>query len=175
MKYLGTIVLILAVSVLAAPLWAQQRDDNGHNFHAKLVGVNEVPLTLSGASGDLKLTVNHNETSVHFVLTYKGLQTTVLFSHIHVGQPNVNGGVTVFFCGGGGRPACPQVQPATVEGDFTAADVMALSSQQLPAGDLALLLQAIRDGKTYANVHTMSSMGGEIRGQIGTGDEDNTQ
>jgi hypothetical protein len=29
-----------------------------------------------------------------------------MFAHIHVGQPDVNGGVTVFFCGGGGRPAC---------------------------------------------------------------------
>ena len=36
-------------------------------------------------------------TSVHFVLEYAGLQTTVVAAHIHVGQPNVNGGVTVFF------------------------------------------------------------------------------
>ena len=81
-----------------------------------------------------------------------------------MGQPNVNGGVTVFFCGGGGRPACPQ--EGTVEGDFTANDVLALTSQQLDLHNLPKLLGAIRAGKTYANLHTLTSPGGEIRGQI---------
>ena len=109
-------------------------------------------------------TVNDTDSSVHFVLQYSGLQATVTASHIHVGQPNVNGGVTVFFCGGGGRPACPQ--EGTVEGDFVANDVLALTAQQLDLHNLAKLLAAIRAGKTYANVHTLTSPGGEIRGQI---------
>ena len=93
-----------------------------------------------------------------------GLQTTVAFAHIHVGQPNVNGAVTVFFCGGTTRPPCPQ--QGKVEGDFTANDVIGLSTQQLEANNLAKLLRAIRAGKTYVNVHTATSPGGEIRGQI---------
>jgi hypothetical protein len=97
------------------------------------------------------------------------LQTPVLASHIHVAQPNVNGGVTVFFCGTvpAGFPvraACPQA--GTVTGDFTAADVIGLTSQQLEVNNLPKLLAAIRVGKTYANVHTMTSPGGEIRGPI---------
>ncbi len=86
-----------------------------------------------------------------------------------MGQPNVNGGVTVFFCGGTTRPACPQ--SGTVTGDFTANDVLPLTTQQLEAQNLAKLLAAIRAGKTYVNVHTSSSPAGEIRGQI-HGDND---
>ena len=44
--------------------------------------------------------------------------------------------------------------------------VIALAPQQLEANNLAKLLTAIRAGKTYANLHTMTSPGGEIRGQI---------
>src|SRR2546429_6542519 len=60
---------------------------------------------------------------------------------------------------------CPE-QAGTVEGDFTTADVIGLTSQQLAAHDFAALLAAIRARQTYANLHTMDSPGGEIRGPI---------
>jgi len=164
---------IVAVCLLACTGTGGQADAEDlslrREFQADLKGRNEVPLTLSAARGDLRLTISDDESSVHFVLRYTGLQTPVLFAHIHVGQRNVNGGVTVFFCGGGGRADCPQ-QEGTVEGDFTAADVLALASQQLDANDLPKVLRAIRRGETYANVHTMTSPAGEIRGQIRVGE-----
>jgi CHRD domain-containing protein len=168
MKYRKAVLLLAAIPLLAIPLTAGH--DEGHKgpereFQAQLRGRNEVPLTLSAARGTLSLTVNDADTSVHFVLDYSGLQTTVAASHIHVGQPNVNGAVTVFLCGGGGRPACPQAA-GTVEGDFTANDVLPIATQQLEANNLAKLLGAIRAGKTYVNLHTATSPGGEIRGQI---------
>jgi hypothetical protein len=167
MNYRKTVLLLAAIPLLAIPASAGHDERKGpeREFQAELRGRNEVPLTLSAARGSLALTVNDDDTSVHFVLEYSGLQTTVLFAHIHVGQPNVNGGVTVFFCGGGGRPACPQAA-GTVEGDFTANDVLALPTQQLEVNNLSKLLSAIRAGKTYGNVHTMTSPGGEVRGQI---------
>ena len=125
---------------------------------------------MSSGRGTLSLTVNGTDTSVHFVLEYEGLLTTVSAAHIHVGQATANGGVTVFFCGGGGRPACPQ--QGTVEGDFTANDVIAVTAQQLEVNNLAKVLAAIRAGKTYANVHSMTSPAGEIRGQIHDDDKD---
>ncbi len=83
--------------------------------------------------------------------------------------------MTVFFCGTvpagfPARAACPA--SGTVEGDFTAADVIGLTSQQLEVTNLPKLLAAIRAGKTYANVHTATSPGGEIRGQIHDDDKD---
>ena len=172
MNYRGTVLLLAAIPLLTVPVVADndRHDGPAREFRAELKGRNEVPLTLSGAHGTLALTVNDTDTSVHFVLEFSGLQTPVLFSHIHVGQPNVNGGVTVFFCGTvpAGFPArlpCPP-GAGTVAGDFTAADVIGLTSQQLEAHNLPKLLAAIRAGRTYANAHTTTSPGGEIRGQI---------
>ena len=167
MNYRKTVLLLAAIPLLVMPLSAGHNDRHRRperEFRAELRGRQEVPLTLSAARGTLELKVNDDDTSVHFELSYSGLQTAVLASHIHVAQPNVNGGVTVFFCGGGGRPACPQ--EGTVTGDFTANDVIALPTQQLELHNLAKLLSAIRAGKTYVNVHSMTSPGGEIRGQI---------
>lgn len=182
MRNLGSRIILAILVVLTVPTivgvgaHAQNDDDRGRArlFRAELRGRNEVPLTLSGAHGSLQLTVSKDESSAHFVLTYEGLGTHILFSHIHVGQPNVNGGVTVFFCDNTTPPhtsrTCPE-QAGTVEGDFTAVDVIGLTSQQLAASDFAALLAAIRARQTYANLHTMDSPGGEIRGPIMPGKE----
>jgi hypothetical protein len=169
MKRVLLSTLVVTVWMLAFTGAIGRADDDDRQaqreFQADLRGRNEVPVTLSAAQGELKLTINEAETSVHFVLTFEGLLTPVLFSHIHIGQPNVNGGVTVFFCGGGGRPPCPQ-QHGMAEGDIMAADVIGLPTQQLEANNLAKVIAAIRAGQTYANLHTMTSPGGEIRGPI---------
>jgi len=172
MNYRKTIMFLAAIALLTVPLVARHNDGHGRperDFRAELRGRHEVPVTLSGARGTLSLRVNDDDTSVHFVLEYEGLLTPVGAAHIHVAQPDVNGGVTVFFCGTvpagfPARAACPL--NGTVEGDFTAADVIGLTSQQLEVNNLPKLLAAIRAGKTYGNVHTMTSPGGEIRGQI---------
>jgi hypothetical protein len=176
MNYQKAVLVLAAIPLLASPLGAH---DERHRrpereFRADLRGRHEVPVTLSAARGTLALTVNDDDTSVHFVLEYSGLLTPVGAAHIHVAQPDVNGGVTVFFCGTvpagfPARAACPA--SGTVEGDFTAADVIGLTSQQLEVNNLPKLLAAIRAGKTYVNVHTTTSPGGEIRGQIH--DDDN--
>jgi hypothetical protein len=92
-----------AICCFAVPFAAHDRGPE-HNFRADLRGRHEVPVTLSAARGTLEPEVNRADTSVHFELTYSGLATTVAVSHVHVVQPDVNGGVTVFVCGGGGTP-----------------------------------------------------------------------
>jgi hypothetical protein len=167
MNHRNVVLFLAAMPLLTMPVLARGDDERGpaRAFRADLRGRNESPLTLSAGRGSLELTVNEMDTSAHFVLQYEGLATAVVQAHIHVGQPNINGGVTVFFCGGTTRPPCP-ASPATIEGDFTATDVIGITSQQLEANNLAKLLRAIRAGQTYANVHTQTSPGGEIRGQI---------
>src|SRR5262249_59832384 len=101
-------------------------------------------------------------------LTYSGLNTPAAVAHVHFGQPNVAGNVVFFSCGGGGKPACPAgtTTPATVTGTVTAADILAPAGQGLQAGDNAGMIEEIRAGFAYANVHTSSSPAGEIRGPL---------
>lgn len=164
MKMVKSALFLAAIALIASSLSAQDSGQPQREFRANLTGPTENISILSGATGRLSLSVNDDDSSVHFVLEFQGLQTRVMASHIHVGKPNDNGGVTVFFCGGP-TPECPQGE-GTVEGDFTEADVIGLPLQDLADNDLAALLSAIRVGATYANLHTMAHGGGEIRGQI---------
>ena len=156
-------------------------------FSAKLVGVRETPIVISGATGHVTVTISHDEKSIDYELTYNGLEGSkvtngkVLFAHIHVGRPTVAGGVAVFFCGGGNTDAtktpCPaEAGPGThnpaVKGTWTAADIAGPAAQGVdptnPNGEdsFARLVKAIKSGLSYANVHTTRSPGGEIRGQL---------
>ena len=77
-------------------------------------------------------------------------------AHIHFGQPQNVGAVVVFFCGGGGRPACPDGpgHSGSVSGTWTAADILAVPAQNVTAGDFAGFVEILNVGLGYANVHT---------------------
>jgi hypothetical protein len=53
-----------------------------------------------------------------------------------------------------------------VTGTVVAADVAGITTQGMPAGNLDAIIQEIREGFAYANLHTTTSPGGEIRGEI---------
>lgn len=154
----------LAVLVLAA--FAARGDGNVHRFHATLLGTNEVPPTFTAGNAELTLRIADDDSSIDFTLTYEGLSGNPAAAHIHFGPPRVNGGVSVFFCGGGGQPACPAATSGTVSGTATAANVVGPVAQGINAGDLAAIIQMIRAGITYANMHTAKFPGGEIRGAV---------
>jgi hypothetical protein len=155
--------IALAALLVGAPLAAGAAE----TLHADLTGYEEVPAVSTGASGTFRAKIANDESAIDFELTYEGIEGgNVLFAHIHVGQLSVNGGVSAFLCGGGGRPACPS-PGGTVTGTILPADVIGPGgAQQVPPGALNELIAAIRAGATYANVHSQISPGGEIRGQI---------
>jgi hypothetical protein len=156
------LLLVAAVSVAFA---------NGlRNWSAALKGFNEVPALSTVASGNFSAEISHDETTVSWELSYADLEGSVQQAHIHVGQPGVNGGVSVFFCtnlgnGPAGTQPCPP-PPATISGTFSAADVIGPAGQGIAPGEFAELLAAIRAGRTYANVHSSKFPGGEARGQL---------
>src|SRR5262252_3875818 len=142
---------------------------------ALLTGYEESPSVSTTARGEFTATVDHDGDLIQYTETYSGLQAPVTQSHIHVGQPGVNGSIVIFLCQTatnpdptGLAPQCPQ--EGTVSRTITAANVIAGSTatQQLVAGDLGAVITAIRAGAAYANVHTTASPGGEMRGQIRT-------
>lgn len=141
-----------------------------------LSGNEEVPVVLTVGRGIFTATINDEGTELAYKLRYWGLETDATQAHIHIGQPGINGGVSVFLCANtppitppaapaSVPPACP-AREGEVEGVLTADDVIGPASQGVVAGDFARLLHAIRTGNTYANVHTTRSPGGEIRTQI---------
>jgi hypothetical protein len=157
------VVGLLASWLLIAAYAPQGLADSRRKIEARLSGFQEVPANLSPGGGRFEARVAGDR--IQFKLQYWAVTGVPLMAHIHLGQRGVNGGIFVFLCGGTTRPACPPA-PATIEGTITAADVLALPTQNLAAGDLAAALRAIRHGVTYVNVHTPNSPGGEIRGQV---------
>jgi hypothetical protein len=166
----------LALGVVGAT--AANGDSNRNSFRANLSGYQEVPAISSTASGTLSLSVNSAGTAISYTLTYSALQGgAATGAHIHLGQAGVSGAVVIFLCGGGGKPACPAAG-GTFSNTITATDVLGVPAQGIAAGDLAAVLKAMRNGVTYANVHSTVFPAGEIRGQIpghgnnGHGDDD---
>jgi hypothetical protein len=144
--------------------------------HARLTGVQEVPSVSTVARGEFRAKISKDEQSIDYELTYEGLQGNVTQAHIHFAQRGVNGGIVLWFCGTqpnnpgpAGTPTCT-AGSGKFTGSFFAGNVQAIGGnnigQQVSAGELAEVIAAMRAGKTYANVHTDLSTGGEIRGQI---------
>jgi hypothetical protein len=161
----------LAVTSLfctASAVWA---DNDRNEFKTRLLGFTEVPAVSSTGRG--RFTARIRGDTIEWTLSYENLEgLTTTAAHVHLGQKDVNGGVSFFLCGGGGRPACTP-DSGMFNGTATAADVIGPAGQGIAAGEIAEVIRAMRAGKTYANVHTDKHPGGEIRGDIrGGGDDD---
>jgi len=182
-KHVISIAAAAAVAVaLGGYVSASQGDSARHgqgdrdkHVKARLDGFQENPAISTTGSGRLDLRIDDGAETIEYELSYRNLEGIAPFvvdgvvtaSHIHVGAPGTNGGVSAFFCGGGGKPACPP--SGTVTGIVTAADIVGPAAQGINAGEataFAELVRAIRAGYTYVNVHTTRWPGGEIRGQI---------
>lgn len=140
-------------------------------IHAELTGYEEVPALSTAASGDFRAQIEKHAGTLTYELTYGALSAAVLQAHIHVGQPGVIGGIAIFLCtnlGNGpvGTPACPGPTTGAVGGTVDANAVVGPTGQGIAAGEFAEVLDAIRAGAAYVNVHSALYPGGEIRGQI---------
>jgi CHRD domain len=164
----GLVALSLAVASLAFADNGKGKDDGKGDkrttWAASLIGYNEVPATNSKGHATLSLALDSG--MITFRLEYSGLSGNPAAAHVHIGQVAVNGGVSFFFCGGGGKPACPASTSGTINGTVVAADVVGPTAQGFAAGDLDSVVAAIQHGLGYANMHTANFPGGEIRGQV---------
>jgi hypothetical protein len=161
---LALVVLFAATSVLVA--------NNLSRIRIFLSGAEEVPYVSTVAAGEFNADIVENGTKIVWTLEYEGLEGTVTQAHIHVGQRSVNGGISVWLCSNLTSPPTPTgvqpclAPPARLTGTATAADVVGPAAQGVAAGEFAELLNAIRQGDAYANVHSTKFPGGEIRAQI---------
>jgi hypothetical protein len=115
--------------------------------------------------------LNKDETELEFMLMVANIENVVA-AHIHLGPQGQNGPVVAFLFGavppGGGR-----IQGVLSEGTIVSEDL----TGPLAGQDLSVLIEAMRTGGTYVNVHTNDGVeptntgpgdfpGGEVRGQI---------
>jgi hypothetical protein len=180
MRKLNTSLLAgLAVTslLLVAPGVASGDD----KIRAKLSGFQEVPVVSTVGSGKFKALISRNEQQIDWELTYEEMQGTVTQAHIHIAQSGVNGGIVLWLCGTTiATPPTPGPAGTAVctspsghfFGTFTPASVQNVATQQFATGELDEVIAAIRGGFAYANVHTLLSPGGEVRGQIRGGHHD---
>jgi len=144
---------------------------------ADLVGSQEVPPVTTTATGTVTLTFSADRTRIDYQLGVVGpFSSNVRFAHIHIGPVGVNGSVVLFFCtneappaGVPAPPACP-ASGATVTGSLTGANCIATSAAAVTSGTRASTftdaVTQILVGNAYANMHTVTNPGGEIRGQL---------
>jgi hypothetical protein len=166
----GLVVVVAVTAGVGAPAMAAQG-----KFKAKLTPLQEAPICSSEGSGTFEATLSDDETTVEYELTYT-LEAPVRQGHIHPAQKGVSGSIIVWLCQtpafpdqtpppNNQSPQCP-ASPATVTGRFTSANVIAIGAQGIAAGEFDELLRAMRNGVTYANVHSDLCGTGEVRGQI---------
>ena len=158
-----TIGVLLSTGAASLVATADQGHDQQRTLRARLTGFQEPPAVVSTGTGRIKVVI-HDDTLASYELSFENLEGDVTQSHIHLGQFSVNGGIMAFLCGGGGKPACPP--SGTVTGTIVAADIMALPTQGIVAGDFAAFLDAIVNKAAYANVHSSVYGSGEIRGKL---------
>jgi cytochrome c peroxidase len=130
----------------------------GQTFRAHLSGDQEVPdPVVTMAVGTAVFYASEDEDAIAFELSTAGIEPSqILQAHIHAAPPGVNGDVIAFLAYSSFN--------RRLRGTVTASDL------KLPnlAGinSIAELIDEMRTGDTYVNVHTVAHPGGEIRGQI---------
>jgi CHRD domain len=180
MKKFAFLVLIVgcfSVAMVAAG------DDDTNTFNATLRGINETPGPIATqATGSFHATLSADGTTLSYTVTYNNLNAQVTQSHIHFGLSKETGGIMIWLCqtaavpapaGDPGVPTCPDTTSGTISGTATVANVVGPNGQGITPGmDFNKVIQVMREGAAYANVHSTRSPGGEIRGPIRTGDGD---
>ena len=165
MKRVLTLAAVAALSVgMMGTVVASDDDSERRDVKAKLGGFAEVPSVSTIGSGKLRLTITPS--TITYALTYEGLEGgAIVGAHLHLGQAGVNGGVIANLCGGTETP-CPATAAGGMSGTIVPAEILGPGAQGIAPGEFAEVLRAIRAGAVYANVHTTTYPGGEIRGQL---------
>lgn len=168
---------------IAVPLFAKGGNIE-LNIGTHLTGAEEVLATephpsVSRAQGQARFRINKTGTSVQFRLIAANIDN-VIMAHIHCGRRGENGPIAMWLhpvigtSGAAGPNGSGPFNGVLATGSFSPAGVMCLAAN---VGQDMPLLDAIRAGLTYVNVHTNDGVaptntgpgdfpGGEIRGQI---------
>jgi len=164
------IVLLLAGILIIVPDFRAFPFSSGRSpspsatsFAACLSGDQEVPANDSTALGRATFDLSSDGSELHYKLSVADLMDSTE-AHIHQGAVGENGPVVVWL-----YPSAPpaKLMPGRLSGMLAEGTIKAENLIGPLAGKpLSALIDAMRSGNTYANVHTSTYPDGEIRGQI---------
>jgi hypothetical protein len=156
MKLRAAIPLLSAVALLA--VGACEDDPSGpvleRSFTVSMTGPKEVPPVTTAATGTATFTLDAAETTLSYSISVQNMSSNITAAHIHLGRSGVA------FAGNIIIALTTPVNNSTVTGTITSSATLGLGLTWNSLIDL------IRNGDTYVNVHTMINGAGEIRGQI---------
>jgi hypothetical protein len=153
-------------SSLLADLPTAEARGESKNFVSPLSGGQEVPPVETGGTGNAIFHLSPDATELDYKLISSNIEG-VTQSHIHCGTPGVNGPVVVFLYGFNAAGVDPN--GILAQGTITAGDVIPRAdSGACPGGvaDLDDVIEKLRTGGAYVNVHTLANPPGEIRGHV---------
>lgn len=165
------LILFLIISLFAVGVVAAAPGGDNRNFVAHLTGDQEAPVPVdTSAQGQAKLQLSKDGTELDFKLIVANIEN-ILQAHIHCGAPGVAGPVVAFLYPAGPPPVLIPGRFSGVlsQGTITAASIIPRpDSAECPGGvaNFEELLEKMRSGEAYVNVHTTAFPGGEIRGVI---------
>ena len=133
-------------STIAA--YAQQQSQT---FTAKLSGKDEVPPVNTQATGTAQFQLSSDGKEINYDITTTNLNGFMM-AHIHKGKAGENG-----------QPITTPLQMG--KGKITSSDLQG----SLAGKQLSDLVNLMKNGGAYVNVHTNQNQNGEIRGQIMSG------
>jgi glucose/arabinose dehydrogenase len=139
--------------------------EGGDAFGATLAGSQEVPSVTTESAAAATFSLNADGT-VSYELRATGPIVNATQAHIHLGGHGQNGPVTVFLFG---LTAGTNFQPGDLIGSGVIGDDQVIERPGFD-GTVATLVQRMRQGRTYVNLHTLANPGGEVRGQVAVSD-----
>ncbi len=126
--------------------------EEGEEFAASLTGSQEVPAVVTTASASAEFELNDDGT-LHFELVATGPINDATQAHIHLGARGQNGPIVAFLFGFIPGGVDFQAGDLIGEGDLDDDDVIARPGFD---GTVATLLERMRQGRTYTNLHTVA-------------------
>ena len=152
-------IKLLLFVVLAAMLSVSVGFAAEKSFKIDLSGNEEVPSVNTPAKGEAKFTLSSDGKVLSYTLDVRDIENPVS-AHIHFGQPGKNGPPIANIFSGPKREG--KVRGNISQASLTANDLKG----DFKGKSINELVELIKSGDVYVNVHTDAYPDGEIRGQI---------
>ncbi len=152
--------LIFTIAQLNSSVNAQNPQQT---FSAKLAGINEVPPVSTSASGTAQFKLSPDNKSMSYTITANNIKS-VTEAHIHQGKAGQKGPPIVQLTITDSKMdyGCQCMLPAIGDGTITPDNLKG----PLAGKQISDLVNLIKSGQAYVNIHTQKNTNGEIRGQI---------